>query len=252
MRNAVEAIGKLVFWRVAIKPGRPVAMGVISGERADANAAFVGLPGNPVAAFITFVRVVRPLIMRLSGAVAAPLVALPVRAAFPYRKKKGRREYVRVALKRADDGMIEALKHKQDGAGIITSLTETDGLVELLEDTTDIAAGRYRRLSALRRFDRLWGPPPPLLPRFGKTVTKLRATRDLVGASAILRRIHVEERIDRLVGPFGNGDAMPRGPHFDLVQVFVHQRVTQVVTQRHIPQTDHRMPPFARARAGEF
>ena len=141
VRNAVEAIGKLVFWRVAIKPGRPVAMGVISGERADANAAFVGLPGNPVAAFITFVRVVRPLIMRLSGAVAAPLVALPVRAAFPYHKKKGRREYVRVALTRANDGVIEALKHKQDGAGIITSLTETDGLVELLEDTTDIAPG---------------------------------------------------------------------------------------------------------------
>lgn len=141
VRNAVEAIGKLVFWRVAIKPGRPVAMGVISGERADANAAFVGLPGNPVAAFITFVRVVRPLIMRLSGAVAAPLVALPVRAAFPYRKKKGRREYVRVALKRTGDGTIEALKHKQDGAGIITSLTQTDGLVELTEDTTDIAPG---------------------------------------------------------------------------------------------------------------
>jgi molybdopterin molybdotransferase len=141
VRNAVEAIGKLVFWRVAIKPGRPVAMGVISGERADENAAFIGLPGNPVAAFITFVRVVRPLIMRLSGAVAAPLVALPVRAAFPYRKKKGRREYVRVALTRAVDGVIEAIKHKQDGAGIITSLTQTDGLVELTEDTTDIAPG---------------------------------------------------------------------------------------------------------------
>ncbi|ARP98771.1 gephyrin-like molybdotransferase Glp [Pseudorhodoplanes sinuspersici] len=141
VRNAVEAVGKLVFWRVAIKPGRPVAMGVISGKRADANAAFVGLPGNPVAAFITFVRVVRPLIMRLSGAVTAPLVALPVRAAFPYRKKKGRREYVRVALTRADDGVIEASKYKQDGAGVITSLTETDGLVELGEDTTDIAQG---------------------------------------------------------------------------------------------------------------
>ena len=141
VRNAVEAIGKLVFWRVAIKPGRPVAMGVIAGKRADANAAFVGLPGNPVAAFITFVRVVRPLIMRLSGAIAAPLVALPVRAAFPYRKKKGRREYVRVALTRADDGVIEAFKHKQDGAGIITSLTQTDGLVELDEETTDIAQG---------------------------------------------------------------------------------------------------------------
>lgn len=141
VRNAVEAIGKLVFWRVAIKPGRPVAMGVIPGQRAEANAAFVGLPGNPAAAFVTFVRVVRPLIMRLSGADPAPLVALPVRTAFGYRKKKGRREYVRVALKRADDGVIEAVKYGQEGAGIITSLTETDGLVELSEDTTDIAPG---------------------------------------------------------------------------------------------------------------
>ncbi len=66
VRDAVETVGTLVFWRVAIKPGRPVAMGVIAGE--GATAAFVGLPGNPVAVFVTFVRVVRPLILRLSGA----------------------------------------------------------------------------------------------------------------------------------------------------------------------------------------
>jgi molybdopterin molybdotransferase len=124
-----------VFWRVAIKPGRPVAMGVIG------TSAFVGLPGNPVAAFVTFVRVVRPLILRLSGASAPPLIALPVRAGFAYRKKKGRREYVRVALKRANDGVVEAFKHPQEGAGVITSLTQTDGLVELAEDTTSVEPG---------------------------------------------------------------------------------------------------------------
>ncbi len=135
VRDAVEAIGKLVFWRVAIKPGRPVAMGVIG------TSAFVGLPGNPVAAFVTFVRVVRPLILRLSGASAPPLVALPVRAGFSYRKKKGRREYVRVSLKRAGDGTIEAFKHPQEGAGVITSLTQTDGLIELPEDITQVEPG---------------------------------------------------------------------------------------------------------------
>ena len=135
MRDAVETIGTLVFWRVAIKPGRPVAMGVIE------KAAFVGLPGNPVAAFVTFVRVVRPLILRLSGANASPLVALPVRAGFSYRKKKGRREYVRVAIKRSGDGIVEAFKHPQEGAGVITSLTQTDGLVELSEDTTSVEPG---------------------------------------------------------------------------------------------------------------
>ncbi|MGE3991723.1 molybdopterin molybdotransferase MoeA [Pseudorhodoplanes sp.] len=141
VRDAVEAIGSLVFWRVAIKPGRPVAMGVIPSVSADTSAAFVGLPGNPVAAFVTFVRVVRPLIMRLSGAITPPLVPLPVRAAFGYRKKGGRREYVRVALRRAEDGVVEAVKHRQEGAGVLTSLTETDGLVELPENVTTVEPG---------------------------------------------------------------------------------------------------------------
>ena len=140
VRSAVERIGNLVFWRVAIKPGRPVAMGVIRGNKGD-SAAFVGMPGNPVAVFVTFVRVVKPLLRRLSGARPERLVALPVRAAFAYKKKKDRREYVRVALRRASDGEIEAVKHPQDGAGILTSLTETDGLLEFLEDVTAIEPG---------------------------------------------------------------------------------------------------------------
>jgi molybdopterin molybdotransferase len=140
VRDAVERIGNLVFWRVAIKPGRPVALGVIPAASGH-GAAFVGLPGNPVAVFVTFVRVVKPLLRRLSGARPDRVVPLPVRAAFAYRKKKDRREYVRVALKRAPDGEIEAVKHPQDGAGILTSLTETDGLLEFPEDVTTIEPG---------------------------------------------------------------------------------------------------------------
>ena len=140
VRSAVERIGSLVFWRVAIKPGRPVAMGVIRGA-AGQGAAFVGLPGNPVAVFVTFVRVVKPLLRRLAGARPHSLLPLPVRAAFAYRKKKDRREYVRVALRRAADGELEAVKHPQDGAGILTSLTKTDGLLEFLEDVTSIEPG---------------------------------------------------------------------------------------------------------------
>jgi molybdopterin molybdotransferase len=139
VRHAVEAVGRLVFWRVAIKPGRPVAMGVIPGARG--GAAFVGLPGNPAAVYVTFARIVRPLLLRLAGAEAAPLVPLPVRSAFAYRKRAGRREYVRVKLARAADGTVEAIKHAQEGAGIITSLTETDGLIELPEDVTTVAPG---------------------------------------------------------------------------------------------------------------
>ena len=141
VRAAVERIGRLVFWRVAIKPGRPVAMGVVPAPDGGSGAAFVGLPGNPVAAFITFVRVVRPLLLRLSGALAEPMIPLPVRSGFAYRKKLGRREYVRVTLARAPDGAIEAKKFPQDGAGVITSLTQTDGLVELPEQTTAVEPG---------------------------------------------------------------------------------------------------------------
>ena len=140
VRAAVERIGSLVFWRVAIKPGRPVALGVIKGEPGH-SAAFVGLPGNPVAVFVTFVRVVKPLLRRLSGARPDKLVPLPVRATFAYKKKRDRREYVRVALRRGADGEIEAVKHPQDGAGVLTSLTETDGLLEFPEDVTAIEPG---------------------------------------------------------------------------------------------------------------
>jgi molybdopterin molybdotransferase len=141
VRSAVESIGRIVFWRVAIKPGRPVALGVIPSSNGGDGAAFVGLPGNPVAVFVTFVRVVRPLLLQLGGALPEPLIALPARAAFSYKKRKGRREYVRVALRQGADGVIEAVKHAQDGAGVITSLTETDGLAELTEDVISVEPG---------------------------------------------------------------------------------------------------------------
>lgn len=135
VRIAIEALGRLVFWRLAIKPGRPVAMGVIDGT------PLAGLPGNPVAAFVTFAAVARPLIAALSGAAPPAPVALPVRAGFSHRKKTGRREYLRVRLIRAADGVLEAHKHPRDGAGILSSLTETDGLAELAEPVTTVVPG---------------------------------------------------------------------------------------------------------------
>lgn len=140
VKAAVEAVGSLTFWQLAIKPGRPVAMGVIPARDGEA-AAFVGLPGNPVAVFVTFAHVARPLITALGGGQPDLPLALPVRAAFSYAKKAGRREYVRVSLARADDGAVEARKHPRQGAGIITSLIETDGLAELPEAVTHVAPG---------------------------------------------------------------------------------------------------------------
>jgi molybdopterin molybdotransferase len=135
VKAAVEEAGRMTFWRLAIKPGRPVAMGVVGGT------AFIGLPGNPVAVFITFAHVVRPFLTALSGGTADLPRALPVRSTFAYAKKRGRREYVRVALVRGADGALEAVKHPRDGAGVITSLTETDGLLELPEELTRLEPG---------------------------------------------------------------------------------------------------------------
>jgi molybdopterin molybdotransferase len=134
VKAAVESAGGLAFWRLAIKPGRPVAMGVVKGT------PFVGLPGNPVAVFVTFAHVARAVIARLSGETFAPPPLLPVRSAFTYRKKEGRREYVRVRLNDGE-GALVAEKHPREGAGILTSLTETDGLVELAETVTRVEPG---------------------------------------------------------------------------------------------------------------
>ena len=133
VRAAVEAAGHLVFWRLAVKPGRPVAMGVVGG------VPFMGLPGNPVAAFVTFAQIARPLIAALAGGEALPPPTLHVRAGFAYRKKAGRREYVRVRLRPGPDGLATAHKHGVDGAGILTSLTETDGLAELADNVTAVS-----------------------------------------------------------------------------------------------------------------
>lgn len=135
VKAGVESVGKLVLWRMAIKPGRPVAMGIIAGT------PFIGLPGNPVASFVTFAHVVRPTIFALSGAQPQTPIPMPVRAAFAYRKKIARREYVRVNLRRGADGALEAVKFPREGAGLLSSLTDTDGLVELSEQTTRVEPG---------------------------------------------------------------------------------------------------------------
>jgi molybdopterin molybdotransferase len=136
VKAGVEDVGTLVLWRMAIKPGRPVAMGIIGGT------PFIGLPGNPVASFVTFVHVVRPTVLALAGAIQQPLVPMPVRAAFTYKKKIARREYVRVNLRKAPDGVLEVAKFPREGAGLLSSLVDTDGLVELGEDITQVQPGQ--------------------------------------------------------------------------------------------------------------
>jgi molybdopterin molybdotransferase len=131
VRGAIEAAGSLTFWRVAIKPGRPVALGEVGGT------PLLGLPGNPVAALVTFMALGRPLFDRLGGADYVPPPRFAVQSGFAYRKKLGRREYVRVLI--GADGI--ALRYPKEGAGIITSLTGSDAVMELPEAMTALSPG---------------------------------------------------------------------------------------------------------------
>ncbi len=135
VKAAVEAIGALHFWRLAIKPGRPVALGQIG------RVPFIGLPGNPVAVMVTYLRIARPLLLKLGGAVELDPTLYRVRAGFAYRKKKERREYVRAWLEAGEDGAPVARRFPRDGAGILSSMVEADGLVELAEDVTTLEPG---------------------------------------------------------------------------------------------------------------
>lgn len=134
VKAAVEEAGRLDFWRLAIKPGRPIAMGRIGGT------AFLGLPGNPAAAAVTFLRFVGPVLDMLAGAGPCRPVAIPVRSAFSHAKKSGRLEYVRVSLTKVEGGVV-ATRYLKDGAGLISSLIASDGLAEIAEDITRIDPG---------------------------------------------------------------------------------------------------------------
>ena len=135
VKAAVEALGHMHLWRLAIKPGRPIAFGQVG------HIPFVGLPGNPVAVMVTFLNLVRPLILRLMGGTALQPHHFQVTAAFDYKKKKDRREWVRVRLEAEGPGLWRAVKFPRDGAGILSSLVEADGLVELPEDLTSLESG---------------------------------------------------------------------------------------------------------------
>lgn len=135
IKATVETLGTLHAWRLAIKPGRPIALGQIGA------VPFVGLPGNPVAVMVTFLNIVRPMILALQGGTGLVPHHFRVRADFDYKKKKDRREWVRARL--ADDGAggWQAIKFPRDGAGILSSMVQSDGLVVLPEEMTKLEPG---------------------------------------------------------------------------------------------------------------
>lgn len=133
--RSVAELGRLDFWQIAMKPGRPLAFGRL-GE-----AVFVGLPGNPVAAMVCFLLFARPVLLRLAGAAWSRPWAYPVPAGFAFRKKPGRSEYLRVFLRRDAAGGLEARRIEREGSGILTSMVEAQGLVELAPEVERVEPG---------------------------------------------------------------------------------------------------------------
>lgn len=135
VRSAVTDLGDLGFWKLAVKPGKPVAFGSISG------VPFLGLPGNPAAAMIMFCLVARPLVLHLAGATHLPLMPAVVPAAFSHRRKAALREYLPARVVARADGRLEAEISAKRGSAMLSAMAWARGLVEIGEDRGEIAPG---------------------------------------------------------------------------------------------------------------
>jgi len=125
VKPAVDAEGRLDLWRIAMKPGRPLAFGAVRRE-GGGEASFIGLPGNPVSSFVTFLLFVRPFVLRLQGATAVEPRAYPMRADFDWPKPDARREFLRVRFNAA--GGLDLFPNQS--SGVLTSTVWGDGLVD--------------------------------------------------------------------------------------------------------------------------
>lgn len=135
VRSAVQEIGSLDFWKLPIKPGRPIAMGQVAG------VPYVGLPGNPVSAMVTFWLIGRPLILRLMGATDLALPRFQVVSAFSHRHAPGRREFLRARVSADVFGIMRAEVYPSTSSGVLSSMAWSDGFVEVHEDTGDVNVG---------------------------------------------------------------------------------------------------------------
>jgi molybdopterin molybdotransferase len=132
---SLDALGKRHLWQIAIKPGRPMSFGQIG------DCVVLGLPGNPVAVFVCFLIYVRPVLARLAGGHWPEPRRFPVAAGFSQAKKPGRREFWRARLTQDGSGRLQAVKFPRDGSGLISSLREADGLIEVAEAVTEVKSG---------------------------------------------------------------------------------------------------------------
>ena len=125
LRPAVRAEGRIDLWQIAIKPGKPLAFGEV--RRGDGTAAhYIGLPGNPVSSFVTFLLAVRPVLLKLQGATELQPRGWPMRADFDWPRPDRRREFLRV--RRNDQGGLDL--YPNQSSGVLTSVVWADGVID--------------------------------------------------------------------------------------------------------------------------
>ncbi len=128
----MRKLGDVVFWRVAMRPGRPMAVGRLAGaEAAKPGAVLFGLPGNPVAVMVTFLAFVRPALQRMAGCTDSEPPMLQAHSQEKLRKKPGRTEYQRGWVSRAPDGRLQVRTTGNQGSGVLSSMAEANGLIVL-------------------------------------------------------------------------------------------------------------------------
>ncbi len=135
--ESTDDSGGVAFWRIAMRPGRPMAVGRIGAK----SSVLFGLPGNPVAVMVTFLAFVRPALLRMMGSTASNLPLLKARSTEAIRKKPGRTEYQRGTVSTAPDGTLEVRTTGNQGSGVLSSMVQANGLIVLHHDQSSVAVG---------------------------------------------------------------------------------------------------------------
>jgi molybdopterin molybdotransferase len=131
----MKKLGDVAFWRIAMRPGRPMAVGRIG------KSVLFGLPGNPVAVMVTFLAFVRPALLRMMGSTAKPAPLLRAKSLEPLRKKAGRTEYQRGFVSSAPDGTLHVRTTGNQGSGVLSSMVQGNGLIVLHHAQGNVAVG---------------------------------------------------------------------------------------------------------------
>jgi molybdopterin molybdotransferase len=131
----MKKLGDVAFWKIAMRPGRPMAVGRIG------SSVLFGLPGNPVAVMVTFLAFVRPALLRMMGSTGTQPPLLKARSAEAIRKKAGRTEYQRGIVSTAPDGSLHVRTTGNQGSGVLSSMVRANGLIVLHHCQGNVAVG---------------------------------------------------------------------------------------------------------------